>query len=74
MKVLIVVDAKYDIENVRLACTRLGLEQPLMLPNLHMLSGVVESERIPALSGTTGVLSIETQRDFQIPPPDSEVQ
>ena len=50
----------------------LGLEVDEVLPNIGIVTGSTADP--DALRGVDGVLSVDAQREFRIPPPDEEVQ
>ena len=51
-----------------------GMEVEQRLEDLGVLTGSIDSERVEALRRVEGVSHVEESRDFQIPPPDSDVQ
>ena len=51
-----------------------GLEVEQTLSTVGVVTGVVEEEKMAALSEVTGVESVEVDRSYQLAPPDSEVQ
>ncbi len=50
----------------------LKVEQELEL--LGMVSGSIDSAKLEKLSKVPGVATVERAHEFQLPPPDSEVQ
>ena len=51
-----------------------GMTVDQVLEVVGMITGSVPSERRAAIEGLPGVVSVENEHTFQIPPPDAEVQ
>jgi hypothetical protein len=51
-----------------------GLDVWQELDLIGVVSGTIEEERLEELRRIPGVAAVEPEREFQIPPPDSEIQ
>ena len=51
-----------------------GLTVTQELPGIGVVSGEIAEDRVAVLGGVDGVGSVEPERSFQLPPPDSPVQ
>lgn len=58
------------VENLRAA----GLVVEDVLPMLGVVTGTALQDRLAAVEAVPGVVDVERQRTFQVPPPDSDVQ
>jgi hypothetical protein len=56
----------------RLQSSGMKIEQTLS--SIGVINGSIDSELIDNLSEIEGVQQVEIQQDFQLPPPNSEVQ
>jgi hypothetical protein len=72
--VLIVVDSSADLRHVEAACALHGWKQTSALDGLYLLRGLIDPNRIPELTKIPGVRSIERERYFQFPPPNSRLR
>jgi hypothetical protein len=63
-----------DIDAVARALELAGMQVEQILPVLGIITGSVAEEQIAALEAVEGVAAIERQTNFQLPPPDAEVQ
>ena len=52
----------------------IGLEVEQRMDDIGVLSGSIDSEKVEPLRKVEGVSHIEQSRQFQIAPPDSDVQ
>jgi hypothetical protein len=51
-----------------------GLEVLNVMDAIGAVSGLIERSRVPDLSLVEGVSGVEVSRDYEIPPPDDEIQ
>ena len=51
-----------------------GLYVEQLMENLGIITGSCDSSNVQALSQVEGVSSVETERTYQIAPPDSDIQ
>lgn len=51
-----------------------GMEVEQTLAITGVINGLIEEDQIEAISQVEGVQHVEPEREFQLPPPDSEVQ
>jgi hypothetical protein len=45
-----------------------------VMDELGMVTGTVAEDAIPALESVPGVIAVERQRTYHVPPPESDVQ
>ena len=45
-----------------------------VLGSLGMVTGSVGEARVPALESVDGVVSVDEQRRYRLPPPDADIQ
>lgn len=53
---------------------RAGLRVERELEELGIVSGVIESTRITRLYRVRGIATVDAERTFQLPPPESVIQ
>jgi hypothetical protein len=51
-----------------------GVAVDQVLSGLGIITGSVDASRKAAAQGVPGVASVEADSDFQVPPPDSDIQ
>lgn len=51
-----------------------GMKVEQVMETLGIITGSCSSEKVKALSGVEGVTHVERSREYQIAPPDSEIQ
>ena len=56
------------------AAKKAGLKVEQELELLGMMSGSIDSSKLEKLSRVPGVATVERAQEYQLPPPDSEVQ
>ncbi|MDQ4104006.1 MAG: ketohydroxyglutarate aldolase [Actinomycetota bacterium] len=59
-----------DLANLRAA----GMQVHQVLGSAGIITGAVTDAQRPAITQVPGVASVETQQEFQLPPPDSDIQ
>jgi hypothetical protein len=67
-------DRLADMSTVVDALRDAGMRVGEVLSAAGVVTGTVDSERIPSLSTVAGVADVESERTIQLPPPDSPVQ
>jgi hypothetical protein len=67
-------DAIDRIDEVVAALESGGLQVDQVLRPLGVITGSADTRHVEALGGVAGVASVEPQRTFRLPPPDSDVQ
>jgi len=63
-----------DIQQVADKCRAAGMVVRDSLEFLGQITGEIDPEKESALGRIPGVLSVDASQDYQLPPPDSEVQ
>lgn len=76
VQVLVSVDEKHrsQLDKVVQRCREAGLEVDQALDAVGVITGSIPHDKMPNLSGVKGVASVEHGQDYQIAPPDSEIQ
>lgn len=76
VQVLVSVDDQHlpKIREVVEKCKAAGLQVEQTLEKIGTLTGSIHPDKIPALSKVTGVSSVERSQDYQIAPPESDIQ
>jgi hypothetical protein len=64
------VDAEVVAEQLRAA----GMTVEQVLAAIGVITGTVAAEQRAALADVPGVLAVESEQTFRLPPPDSEIQ
>ena len=74
--VLITVDEGHLGHITRIAdeCRKRGLASPQILESIGTITGAIDAGRIDDLKAVRGVLHVERGVEYQLPPPDAEVQ
>lgn len=74
--VIVTVDESHasDIVEVAGRCRAAGLNVRDSLEFLGQITGDVDPEHEDALRQVPGVLSVEESQEYQLPPPDSDIQ
>lgn len=67
-------DQLADMSTVVDALRRAGLTVNEVLDGAGVVTGTVAGNAVAALSTVPGVVDVETQQEFRLPPPDSSVQ
>ena len=62
------------IDEVAKALENAGLAIERRNPTIGTISGRVDSASVPTVRKTDGVIAIEADRSFSVPPPDSDLQ
>jgi hypothetical protein len=70
--VTVSADADPDVVAEQLRAAGVTVEQ--VLQAVGVITGTVPSEQIAALTDLPGVLAVEPEQTFRLPPPDSEIQ
>ena len=70
----IVVTVSGNIERVAERLRAAGMSVGQVLGEVGIITGSVDAGRRKSLAAVPGVLSVEIERNFQIPPPDAEIQ
>lgn len=74
--VIVTLDDQHvrDIRQVADKCRAAGMLVQDSLEFLGQITGEIDPEKESALSQIPGVLSVDASEEYQLPPPDSEVQ
>jgi hypothetical protein len=67
-------DRLANLDEVVAGLRRAGLNVGEVLEAAGTVTGTVDPDAIDALCAVPGVVDVERQRDYQIAPPDSDVQ
>ncbi len=70
----IVVTVSGNIERVAERLRAAGMSVGQVLGEVGIITGSVDTGRRESLAAVPGVLSVDVERNFQIPPPDAEIQ
>lgn len=62
------------IEDVARALDSCGMQVDQVLGSLGMVTGSVGEDRLSALAAVDGVVSVDEQLEYRVPPPDAGVQ
>jgi hypothetical protein len=62
------------ISDVAAAAERAGMEVEQQLPQIGVLTGTIEQDRLQALQRVPGVQHVEEEREVGIAPPGSRLQ
>lgn len=76
VKVTVSIDDAHveQIDQVTKQLKGAGLDVEQTLSTLGIVTGSVETEKMSSLSKVTGVESVEVDKNYQLAPPDSDVQ
>lgn len=70
--VTLAADADPELVAEQLRAAGMTVEQ--VLPAIGVITGTVAAETRAALAEVPGVLAVEAEQTFRLPPPDSEIQ
>ena len=73
-EIMVTVDPAANFEDVARRCAAAGLGNIQTMTSLHLLTGTIALEHVKDLGNVPGVVSVERQRGFQLPPKDSPIQ
>jgi hypothetical protein len=75
-KVTVVIDPGDDrpFADILEQCKQAGLEVETELEEIGVLIGSIDADRMKRLDQVSGVVAIERERSYQLPPPESEIQ
>lgn len=75
-KITVTVDDAHvgDVDSVADGLRAAGMEVSEVLGPVGIILGSVASEQRGALESLPGVMAVESEQGFQIPPPDAEIQ
>lgn len=76
IKVSVSVDDAHiaQIQEVARRLQAVGLAVEQTLPGIGVISGSIDSERVNSLYQIEGVQQVESERSYQLPPPESDIQ
>jgi methylmalonyl-CoA mutase cobalamin-binding subunit len=76
VQVLVSVDDEHmsQLDKVAQRCREAGLEVDQALGAVGIITGSIPQSKMSSLSAVKGVASVERGQDYQIAPPDSEIQ
>jgi hypothetical protein len=63
-----------DFEQVIQRCQAVGLVVAQRLPILGILEGVIDESALPQLAAVDGIKAVEAQSEFQLKPPEDDIQ
>ena len=70
--VTLAADADPEVVAEQLRAAGMTVEQ--VLPAVGVITGTIAAEQRAALADLPGVLAVEPEQTFRLPPPDSEIQ
>lgn len=73
-QITVTVAADVDAEVVAEQLRATGMTVEQVLPAIGVITGTVAPEQRAALADVPGVLAVEPEQAFRLPPPDSEIQ
>lgn len=75
-KVTVTVDDDHvdQLDTIAERCTAMGMDVHQVLGAVGIITGSVPSESRAALERLPGVTAVESERTFQIDPPEADVQ
>ena len=73
-QITVTVSADVDIDVVAQQLRAAGMTVEQVLPAIGVITGTVAAELRAALAELPGVLAIEPEQTFRVPPPESEIQ
>jgi len=73
-QITVTVSADADIEVVAEQLRAAGMTVEQVLHAIGVITGTVDTETRAALVDLPGVLAVEPEQAFRLPPPDSEIQ
>ena len=73
---LVTVDDEYAdrVSEVAERLRAVGMKVENLMEVLGTITGSIEADKVELVSHLTGVAHVETSREFQLAPPDSEIQ
>lgn len=76
VQVMISVDDEHmpEIGKVAERCRKAGLQVDEALEEVGIITGSIPEKELASLSGVKGVASVERGQQYQLPPPDSDIQ
>ena len=74
LSVLIDDEHRGDFSKVVKSIKKAGMEVDNQLQEIGVVTGSIDAKKVRSLHKVKGVASVEQSRDYQIPPPDSDVQ
>ncbi|HEY9422542.1 MAG TPA: ketohydroxyglutarate aldolase [Thermoanaerobaculia bacterium] len=76
VQVLVSVDDQHlpHIQEVVKHCKAAGLSVEQTLDKVGTITGSISPRKLSALSKVSGIASVERSQDYEIAPPDSDVQ
>jgi len=76
VQVLIAIDDEHlnDIDRVVKACEKAGLEVESSLESIGTITGAIDADKLDELSRIRGVAGVERDGEYDIGPPDSDLQ
>ena len=76
VQVLIVIDDEHlkDIDKVVKACEKAGLEVDSSLESIGTITGAIDPDKLAGLSRVRGVAGVERAGEYDIGPPDQDLQ
>lgn len=76
VQVLIAIDDEHlnDMDRVVKACERAGLEVESSLESIGTITGSIDPDKLAGLSRLPGVAGVEKAEEYDVGPPDSDLQ
>jgi len=72
--VTVSIEEGHDIDEVVRKLRRAGVEVNEVFEPLRLLIGRARADLLAAVRGTTGVAAAEVERQYHLPPPESDLQ
>lgn len=67
-------DEPQVVSDIAAQLAKVGLDVRDVHDTIAVITGVCDDDTVGSLEQVPGVLDVETQRSFQLPPPDSDLQ
>ncbi|HEX6898912.1 MAG TPA: hypothetical protein VF789_04330 [Thermoanaerobaculia bacterium] len=76
VRVLITIDDEHlnDIDRLVKACEKAGLEVESSLESIGTITGAIDPDKLDELSRVPGVAGVEREGEYDVGPPDSDLQ
>ena len=76
VQVLIAIDDEHlnDIDRVVKACAKVGLEVESSLESIGTITGAIDPDKLDELARIPGVAGVERAGEYDVGPPDQDLQ
>jgi hypothetical protein len=74
LSVLIADEHRTHLRDVLHRLREAGFEVDQVMDTIGTVTGSIDASKVSALSGIDGVAAVERSYDYQLPPPDADIQ